>query len=839
MQAVPPKRGRTIASRIRAMVTIPTAALLALWLILTLVLAYDAGLKLIRASATDEMVTPAAVGLVDAMRERARTMAFIEHPDDPGLAADLAGAREATDASLGAVIGDLIGFVDFAPGESGHHITMLHEEYGRIDEIRAAVDEGSIPRGEALEYYNELVLHGADTFDGHARTGVEAAAVDPGFSAVYMFRAVDLFARADAQLAQAFSNDELTWEDQLAFAELVGSYRHLLEANGPYLSGPGQQERYEAVLAGPEFERLTEMEARIVERRITTETVTDPVTLAVTDVEDLSMPVNGDDWAADHAYVLGEFTAIGADEAQYAAEITRDQANRAVLVAVGGSLGVAAVFTVAFLLARRSSRSLTGRLVRLRDDANDLAEKRLPELMDRLHRGERVDTEAMLPLMAASDDEIGDVAGAFNTAQRAAVDEAVQQAELRQGINRVFLNIAHRSQTLVHRQLRLLDKMEREQEDPEQLAQLFKLDHLATRSRRNAENLLILGGEAPGRTWHRPMPLIDVLRGAISESGDYTRVKRERIARVHLNGPAVADVIHLVAELVDNASMFSPPHTQVRLSSEDVPNGVTIEIEDRGLGMSEEELRSANTLLADPPEFDVMRLNEKMRLGLFVVSHLAHRHGIKVHLRTSPYGGVQAIVLLPHEIITGERTSLPAAQEQDGDIWEVREIIDYAPGGALESGAAPAPVPGEDGPPPAPAPGGPAEAGASPPADGTAPAHVHGADVLDDARPPLPTRRPAADAAPGAADAGPERVEAGGGRPSLPKRRPQQNLAPQLAADPVPAPGDGASGGAPAPGAGGAERLARLRRNMTAFQQGTDRGRREGRQQTHETDKDE
>ncbi|MFD6097010.1 histidine kinase, partial [Nocardiopsis flavescens] len=116
---------------------------------------------------------------------------------------------------------------------------------------------------------------------------------------------------------------------------------------------------------------------------------------------------------------------------------------------------------------------------------------------------------------------------------------------------------------------------------------------------------------------------------------------------------------------------------------------------------------------------------------------------------------------------------------------------------------------------------------------------VHGADVLDDARPPLPTRRPAADAAPGAADAGPERVEAGGGRPSLPKRRPQQNLAPQLAADPVPAPGDGASGGAPAPGAGGAERLARLRRNMTAFQQGTDRGRREGRQQTHETDKDE
>ncbi|WP_306365939.1 nitrate- and nitrite sensing domain-containing protein [Nocardiopsis sp. CC223A] len=853
------------------MVTIPTAALLALWLILTLVLGYGAVMQLIRSSATDDMVTPAAVGLVDAMRERARSIAFIEHPENQELAADLSEARQDTDASLGAVIGELIGFADLAPGQAGHHITMLHEQYGRIDEIRAGVDDGSLSRDEVLEYYNQLILHGADTFDSQGRSGATDAAVDPGFTAVYMFRTVDLFARTDAQLARAFANDELTWEDQVVFTELVGSYRHLIEANGPYLSGPGQADRFEAVLDSPEYARLTEMETRIIERRIRTESVTDPTTLAVTEVEDLSMPVNGDEWDADHAYVLSELTDIGADEALYSADVTRNQANRSVLVAVGGSLGVAAVFTAAFLLARRSSRSLTGRLLRLRDDANALAEERLPDLMDRLHRGERVDTDAMLPLIATSDDEIGDVARAFNSAQRAAVDEAVQQTELRQGINRVFLNIAHRSQTLVHRQLRLLDKMEREQEDPEQLAQLFKLDHLATRSRRNAENLLILGGEAPGRTWHRPMPLIDVLRGAISESGDYTRVKRERIARVHLNGPAVADVIHLVAELVDNAAMFSPPHTQVRLSSDDVPNGVTIEIEDRGLGMTEEELAAANRLLADPPEFDVMRLNEKMRLGLFVVSRLAHRHGIKVHLRPSPYGGVQAIVLLPHDIITGERSPLPAAEEQDGDIWEVREIIDHAPGGALGSGSAPvlAPVPAPDAPAPAPAPAAdPLEAGVSPSADtgsgddaagnGAAPHSAdgvngadgangaNGADVLAggfDPRPALPTRRPTISAVPAPASgaAEPERVEAGGGRPALPKRRPQENLAPQLAADPEPPSRSGDAEGAPAPGAGGidgAERLARLRRNMTAFQKGTDRGRREGKHQTHETDKD-
>ena len=837
MQAAPPRRGRTIASRIRAMVTIPTAALLALWLILTLVLAYEAGMKLIRSAATDDMVTPAAVGLVDAMRERARTIAYIEHPGDGGLADSLAEARENTDASLGTVIGELIGFVDLAPGDSGQYITLLHDQYGRIDEVRAGVDDGSLPRDEVLEYYNTLILYGADTFDSQGRTGNEAKAVNPAFSAVYMFRTVDLFARADAQLARGFADGELTWEDQLAFAELVGAYRHLLEANGPYVSGPGQADRLRAVLDGPAFERITEMEQRIIERRIQTESVTDPITFAVTEVEDLSMPVDGEEWAADHAYVLRELTEIGRDEALYSAGITRKQANQSVLIAVGGSLSVAAVFTTAFLLARRSSRSLTDRLTRLRDDADDLAGKRLPDLMDRLHRGERVDTDAMLPLIATSDDEIGDVARAFNSAQRAAVDEAVQQTELRQGINRVFLNIAHRSQTLVHRQLRLLDKMEREQEDPEQLSQLFKLDHLATRSRRNAENLLILGGEAPGRTWHRPMPLIDVLRGAISESGDYTRVKRERIARVHLNGPAVADVIHLVAELVDNAAMFSPPHTQVRLNSDNVPNGVTIEIEDRGLGMTEEELASANRLLADPPEFDVMRLNEKMRLGLFVVSRLAHRHGIKVHLRPSPYGGVQAIVLLPHDIITGERSPLPTAEEQDGDIWEVREIVDRAPGGALETGASPAlaPVPAVEGP--------------APTGDAPGPERDRGPDGADapdrdtGSRPPLPTRRPVIGAvpAPGTGPAAPKRDGAGDGRPDLPKRRPQENLAPQLATTPEPPSPNGREAGAPASGADGidsTERLARLRRNMTAFQKGTDRGRREGKQQTHETDKD-
>ena len=841
MQAVSQRRGHSITARIRAMVMIPTTALVVLWLILTATLAGTAGYQLLLARATDDLVTPAAIGLVDAMNERSATIAYIENPGDPELTQELAEVRESTDGSLGAIIEELIGFVDLAPGDGGMHIEMLHDMYQDIDEVRGSVDAEELGRVEVLDYYNELILHGADSFDTQGREGNEGSAVSPGFTAIYMFRTVDVLAQADAQLARAFATDEFTVEDQQEFTRLIGAYETLLEANAHYLAGEGQAERYQEVIDSPEYAQLQEMQQELVHRQVETETITDPITLAPETVDDLSAPVDADTWQSALTPVLDELAAIGAAEAEYSAGETRSQANSAVLIAVLGSLGVGGIVVVVFFLARRSSQNLTDQLLKLRNDSNALAEEHLPDIMKRLHQGERVDIRHSLPELETSEDEIGDVAKAFNTAQRSAVEEAVQQTELRHGVNRVFLNIAHRNQTLVHRQLRLLDQMEREQEDPEQLAQLFKLDHLATRSRRNAENLLILGGEAPGRTWHRPMPLIDVLRGAISESGDYTRVKRERIARVHLNGPAVADVIHLVAELVDNAAMFSPPHTNVHLKSEEVPNGVTIEVEDRGLGMSDSELETANALLADPPEFDVMRLNEKMRLGLFVVSHLAHRHNISVHLRPSPYGGVQAIVLLPYELISGNRASLTPGDETGEDIWEVREIPTTDTGEQRKPVLTSVPSLSETN-------SGAKETPEEFKSDGTTDApdrtSVPPGDFLadgdDDSAPSLPTRTSKVGMVPEPSNGSPTMVEAGGGRPPLPKRRPQENLAPQLAIDPSSDNDGPASGGASSESApGSAERLARLRRNMSAFQRGTDRGRRESKQQTHETDKDE
>ncbi|MFD0530638.1 hypothetical protein ACFQ1I_34525 [Kitasatospora arboriphila] len=220
-------------------------------------------------------------------------------------------------------------------------------------------------------------------------------------------------------------------------------------------------------------------------------------------------------------------------------------------------------------------------------------------------------------------DEIQQVAEAVDAVRRTAVAAIVQQAQSREGTKKVFLNIARRTQVLIHRQITMLDELERRHEEPELLKELFAVDHLATRMRRNAENLVVLGGALPARRWRNAVPMVNVLRSAVSETENYARVVVQGVPRTALASQAVADVIHLVAELIENGTTFSPPYTQVLVSAQEVPKGLAVEVEDRGLGMSEEEYERLNAYLADPPELDVAALGDDLRLGLFVVSRLA------------------------------------------------------------------------------------------------------------------------------------------------------------------------------------------------------------------------
>ncbi|MEK8172702.1 ATP-binding protein [Streptomyces sp. M19] len=282
----------------------------------------------------------------------------------------------------------------------------------------------------------------------------------------------------------------------------------------------------------------------------------------------------------------------------------------------------------AFVVARSMVRSLR----RLQDTAQDVAQKRLPELVKQLSDADPQDVDTSVESVGVhSRDEIGKVAAAFDDVHREAVRLAAEQALLRGNVNAMFTNLSRRSQGLIQRQLSLISELESREADPDQLSSLFKLDHLATRMRRNGENLLVLAGEEPGRRWTRPVPLVDVLRAAASEVEQYERIELSSVPTTEVAGRVVNDLVHLLAELLENATSFSSPQTKVKVTGHALPDGrVLIEIHDTGIGLSPEDLAAINERLASPPTVDV---SVSRRMGLFVVGRLSLRHGIRIQLR--------------------------------------------------------------------------------------------------------------------------------------------------------------------------------------------------------------
>ncbi|MFJ2172095.1 sensor histidine kinase [Streptomyces sp. NPDC087851] len=470
----------------------------------------------------------------------------------------------------------------------------------------------------------------------------------------------------------------------------------------------------------------------------------------------------------------------------------------------GTALLAFSAIAAAALGAERTARTVLGRCNALRR-ASARRQAELRAVVEQLRQGERVPARPAPPVGTGhGGDEFDLLAAELGRSHESAVGAVIQASRLSSSVGNeqkveVFVNLARRLQSLVHREIQLLDDLENEVEDPELLKGLFQVDHLATRIRRHAENLAVLGGAISRRQWSRPVTLTEVLRSAIAEVEQYPRVKLVPPIEGTLRGHAVADVIHLLAELVENATLFSSPHTQVLLRAQQVTAGLAIEVEDRGLGMHLTEQKKMNALLTDPDQVNVAHLLQDGRIGLFVVSALARRHGIAVRIQTNIYGGIQAVLVLPRTLLGSDPAEHP---EQAG-----------------QSAPQPAPQPApqapvrEEGPPPAagsPVPGPPAQAPAVPgaPAPGApaAPAPAGPAPLpVRSARAERPT--PAA-ARPGARHAGrpeqppapvipvrPAVVPTGDGmirgtasRPQLPRRRGQEHLVPQLRDAPAPAP---------------------------------------------------
>ncbi|MEU6180645.1 sensor histidine kinase [Streptomyces coeruleorubidus] len=308
----------------------------------------------------------------------------------------------------------------------------------------------------------------------------------------------------------------------------------------------------------------------------------------------------------------------------------------------------------AFVVARSMIRSLR----RLEETATKVASDRLPELVKQLSESDPQDVDTSVESVGVhSRDEIGRVAAAFDDVHREAVRLAAEQALLRGNVNAMFTNLSRRSQGLIQRQLSLISELESREADPDQLSSLFKLDHLATRMRRNGENLLVLAGEEPGRRWTRPVPLVDVLRAAASEVEQYERIELASVPTTEVAGRVVNDLVHLLAELLENATSFSSPQTKVKVTGHALPDGrVLIEIHDTGIGLSPEDLAAINERLASPPTVDV---SVSRRMGLFVVGRLSQRHGIRIQLRPSDSGGTTALVMLPVDVAQGGRKPQP------------------------------------------------------------------------------------------------------------------------------------------------------------------------------------
>ncbi|WP_328557013.1 sensor histidine kinase [Streptomyces sp. NBC_00358] len=626
-------RPRTVRAKIVSLLMVPIVSLLALWAYATVSTAQDVARlrQLQRVDSTVRAPVDDAVAALQAERAEA-----VRYATDPATVppSDFKDLSRLTDRAVAKLrLGDRNTVADGAdlPAGASGRLSAFVADAQRLRSLRTDVLDRRTGWDEAYGQYTRTIA-AAFGVDG-ALTGIPGAGLRSDARVLLEFsRAGEALAQEDAVLGGARLAGTLDGERLRLFTGAVDTRRTLTDAAAPDLSGP-ERAAWNDLVEGSAYDDVRAAEDKVLVSRPGAKAL-DAAPEAV--------------WNIAHERLSAGMRTVEADAGRDAADGT-DPLGHALLTPAGAAVlfGLAAV-VASLIISVRIGRDLVVELVGLRDSALDIARRKLPEAMRRLRAGEAVDVDAEAPLGRPSEDETGQVEEALNTVHRSALRAAVERAELAGGISGVFVNLARRSQVLVHRQLNLLDAMERRSEDPDELSDLFRLDHLTTRMRRHAESLIILSGAAPGRAWRRPVSLTNVVRAAVSEIEDYARVEVRQLPEAAVVGGAVADLTHLLAEVVENAAQFSPPHTRVRITGEPVGNGYAIEVEDRGLGMGKERIAEANRRIEQSEALDLF---DSDRLGLFVVSRLSARHGIKVHLQTSPYGGTTAVVLLPTSLL--------------------------------------------------------------------------------------------------------------------------------------------------------------------------------------------
>ncbi|MFL5997413.1 MAG: nitrate- and nitrite sensing domain-containing protein [Streptomyces sp.] len=614
----------------------PSVTLVALWLASSAQLYTDWQRQKDRNAASNAAARPIMAAFFDLQEER--RLSGAELADPGGYQKALRAQRIRTDADV-ATVQELPDSNWSAPDDIRANVVQVGRNLRKLSDYRAGVDQRNASQQQTFDRYTTLISGQLNVFTTLSHVGLPNIdyLARPAIDSVW---GMEMISRENALFTRGSVTGRLNGTERGQLAGWIGSQHFIYDNKILPLVPDDQAALYRKLMAGGAWQQKTTAEQNVLSG-------TDNG--SGTDADKFSKGL-GTTWSNSVGPVTTQLQQLNTTYSVTLTAATEKELNamvrRLVVTSVMGAVAVLLVVLVSAML----TRTLRRRISALRVAALDL-QTRMPAVVERLRSGDVVDLDAELPAIQHGDDELGQLGQALNLARHSALDTTMAQVSQFRGFEKLLQRIARRTQLLIGLQMKKLSELERRHEDPEVLEGLFDLDHLTARLRRYEENLVILGGGQPQRRWRKPVLLLDVLRSAQSEVQDYRRIQIDVEDRVWLAERAVGLVIHVLAELMENAVGFSRPPTPVEVYAARVGRGLAVEIEDRGVGMDPEQYDEANRLMTEPPRMDVMSRADDVRLGLYVVARLARALDIQVELRPSSFGGTRVVVLIPDELV--------------------------------------------------------------------------------------------------------------------------------------------------------------------------------------------
>lgn len=651
---------------------VPSVTLVALWLASSAQLYTEWRTQKDRNAASNAAARPIMAAFFDLQEERRLSGAELADPE--GYQKALRAQRSRTDADV-TTVQELPDSGWSAPDDIRANVVQVGRNLRKLADYRAGVDQRTASQQQTFDRYTSLISSQLNLFTTLSHVGLPNIdyLARPAIDSVW---GMEMISRENALFTRGSVTGRLSATERGQLAGWIGSQRFLYDNKIVPLVPADQAALYRKLMAGGAWKQKTTAEQNVLSG-----------SGSGGDADTFSKGL-GTTWSDSVGPVAAQLQQLNTAYSVTLTAATEKELNalvrRLIVTSVMGAVAVLLVVLISAVL----TRTLRRRISALRVAALDL-QTRMPAVVERLRSGDVVDLDAELPAIQHGDDELGQLGQALNLARHSALDTTMAQVSQFRGFEKLLQRIARRTQLLIGLQMKKLSELERRHEDPEVLEGLFDLDHLTARLRRYEENLVILGGGQPQRRWRKPVLLLDVLRSAQSEVQDYRRIQIDVEDRVWLAERAVGLVIHVLAELMENAVGFSRPPTPVEVYAARVGRGLAVEIEDRGVGMDPEQYDEANRLMTEPPRMDVMSRADDVRLGLYVVARLARALDIQVELRPSSFGGTRVVVLIPDELVVEAPGRTGSPPESADAAWPPPPEVAVADAPGVEHGLAP------------------------------------------------------------------------------------------------------------------------------------------------------